>query len=237
MFNSISFKRLLEINNGDKMSSDEEAQLKTFHVVYIIYNKHLNKLYIGETDDTYVRLFTFWKEDKRHVSGTNAPINKKFLSDYENTYFQVIETNCDNISREYFWHNYYRNNSSYIIISHPGRHAVTSPGNKGLIAIHKENIQTYINPNDLELFIKYGWKKGGKKNRPRTAEQKRNISNAHIGQPAWNKGKKLSNEEKQKYKGIRKKRALFLTPDGDTVEMSIMSAKKYHKNWTIIKEL
>lgn len=75
----ISFKRLLEISNGSDMSDEERKTLNTKNTVYLIINYNINKLYIGETVDTYSRLFTFWKEDKRHVNGVNAPINKIFL--------------------------------------------------------------------------------------------------------------------------------------------------------------
>ena len=201
----ISFKRLVEISNGSDMSDEERKTLNTKNTVYLIINYNINKLYIGETVDTYSRLFTFWKEDKRHVNGVNAPINKIFLGDIENTFFSILEENCkDLVSREFYWHNYYRTNYNYIIVSHPGKHGCTDPGNKGLIAIHKDNIQTYINKNDLDTYLSLGWKKGGKKNKKRTEEQKKNISKAHLGKIPWNKGIKLSEEQRNKYKGVKK---------------------------------
>lgn len=172
---SISFKRLLEIEQGSKMTTDEEFILMTKKSVYAIYNKNINKIYIGETVDTYIRLFSFWKKDKRHVTGINSPIIKYFDGDFENTYFKVLEFNCDNQEREFFWDNYYRNNTSYIIISHPGRHGCTNPGNKGLIAINKGSQQTYINPSDFEIFSSLGWSLGGKKQGLRTEEQKKKL--------------------------------------------------------------
>lgn len=201
----ISFKRLLEISNGSDMSDEERKILNTKNTVYLIINYNINKLYIGETVDTYSRLFTFWKEDKRHVNGVNAPINKIFLGDIENTFFSILEEDCkDLVSREFYWHDYYRTNYNYIIVSHPGKHGCTNPGNKGLIAIHKDNIQTYINKNDLDTYLSFGWKKGGKKNKKRTEEQKKNISKAHLGKIPWNKGIKLSEEQRNKYKGVKK---------------------------------
>lgn len=201
----ISFKRLLEISNGSDMSDEERKTLNTKNTVYLIINYNINKLYIGETVDTYSRLFTFWKEDKRHVNGVNAPINKIFLGDIENTFFSILEEDCkDLVSREFYWHDYYRTNYNYIIVSHPGKHGCTNPGNKGLIAIHKDNIQTYINKNDLDTYLSSGWKKGGKKNKKRTEEQKKNISKAHLGKIPWNKGIKLSEEQRNKYKGVKK---------------------------------
>lgn len=201
----ISFKRLLEISNGSDMSDEERKTLNTKNTVYLIINYNINKIYIGETVDTYSRLFTFWKEDKRHVNGVNAPINKIFLGDIENTFFSILEENCkDLVSREFYWHDYYRTNYNYIIVSHPGKHGCTNPGNKGLIAIHKDNIQTYINKNDLDTYLSFGWKKGGKKNKKRTEEQKKNISKAHLGKIPWNKGIKLSEEQRNKYKGVKK---------------------------------
>lgn len=201
----ISFKRLLEISNGSDMSDEERKTLNTKNTVYLIINYNINKLYIGETVDTYSRLFTFWKEDKRHVNGVNAPINKIFLGDIENTFFSILEEDCkDLVSREFYWHDYYRTNYNYIIVSHPGKHGCTDPGNKGLIAIHKDNIQTYINKNDLDTYLSFGWKKGGKKNKKRTEEQKKNISKAHLGKIPWNKGIKLSEEQRNKYKGVKK---------------------------------
>lgn len=201
----ISFKRLLEISNGSDMSDEERKTLNTKNTVYLIINYNINKIYIGETVDTYSRLFTFWKEDKRHVNGVNAPINKIFLGDIENTFFSILEEDCkDLVSREFYWHDYYRTNYNYIIVSHPGKHGCTNPGNKGLIAIHKDNIQTYINKNDLDTYLSSGWKKGGKKNKKRTEEQKKNISKAHLGKIPWNKGIKLSEEQRNKYKGVKK---------------------------------
>lgn len=201
----ISFKRLLEISNGSDMSDEERKTLNTKNTVYLIINYNINKIYIGETVDTYSRLFTFWKEDKRHVNGVNAPINKIFLGDIENTFFSILEEDCkDLVSREFYWHDYYRTNYNYIIVSHPGKHGCTNPGNKGLIAIHKDNIQTYINKNDLDTYLSFGWKKGGKKNKKRTEEQKKNISKAHLGKIPWNKGIKLSEEQRNKYKGVKK---------------------------------
>lgn len=201
----ISFKRLLEISNGSDMSDEERKTLNTKNTVYLIINYNINKIYIGETVDTYSRLFTFWKEDKRHVNGVNAPINKIFLGDIENTFFSILEEDCkDLVSREFYWHDYYRTNYNYIIVSHPGKHGCTNPGNKGLIAIHKDNIQTYINKNDLDTYLSFGWKRGGKKNKKRTEEQKKNISKAHLGKIPWNKGIKLSEEQRNKYKGVKK---------------------------------
>ena len=201
----ISFKRLLEINNGSDMSDEERKILNTKNTVYLIINYDINKLYIGETVDTYSRLFTFWKEDKRHVTGINAPINKIFLGNIENTFFSILEEGCEDlVSREFYWHDYYRTNYNYVIVSHPGKHGCTNPGNKGLIAIHKDNVQTYINKNDLDTYLSSGWKKGGKKNKKRTKEQRENISKAHLGKTPWNKGIKLSEEQKNKYKGVKK---------------------------------
>lgn len=201
----ISFKRLLEISNGDQMSIEEGELLNTKNTVYLIINYQLNKVYIGETIDTYSRLFTFWKEDKRHVTGVNAPINKLFLGDIENTFFTVLEKDCDSsVDREFYWHSYYRDSFNYTIVSHPGRHGCTSPGNKGLIAIHKEGRQTYINKNDLENYLSTGWIKGGKKNKKRSEKQKENISKAHLGKIPWNKGLKLTEEQKKNYRGVKK---------------------------------
>lgn len=201
----ISFKRLLEINNGDQISIEESEILNTKNTVYLIINYKLNKLYIGETVDTYSRLFTFWKVDKRHVTGDNAPINKIFLGDVENTFFSILEKDCsDTVLREAYWHDYYRDTYEYVIVSHPGRHGCTNPGNKGLIAVHKENEQIYINKSDLENYLSLGWIKGGKKNKKRTSEQKENISRSHLGKTPWNKGLKLSEEQKQRYRGIKK---------------------------------
>lgn len=139
------------------------------------------------------------------MNGVNAPINKIFLGDIENTFFSILEEDCkDLVSREFYWHDYYRTNYNYIIVSHPGKHGCTNPGNKGLIAIHKDNIQTYINKNDLDIYLSFGWKKGGKKNKKRTEEQKKNISKAHLGKIPWNKGIKLSEEQRNKYKGVKK---------------------------------
>lgn len=202
----ISFKRLLEIKSKtDDITSEEKSIINTFHVVYLIINYKTNKAYIGETDNTYIRLFLFWKEDKRHVDGINAPINKIFNGDYENTFFSILEKDCDNKSREYYWHDYYRNNFSFIIVSHPGRHGCDNPGNIGMIAIHKNNKQTYINKGDLDIYLKDNWEIGGKKQRPRTKSQKENISKAHKGQIPWNKGKKLTEQQKQSYKNIKRK--------------------------------
>ena len=201
----ISFKRLLELQNDFKNASEYENNIiNSFHTVYIIINLNLNKVYIGETDNTFMRLYTFWKKDKRHVTGENAPINKIFNSDYENTFFDILEKDCDNQFREYYWHDYYRINYSYIIISHPGRHGCNNSGNTGLIAIHKENSQTYINKKDLDKFIKDGWLVGGKKQKPRTADQRKRISDSHLNQIPWNKGIKLTEKQKERYKGIKK---------------------------------
>ena len=52
----ISFKRLLEISNGSDMSDEERKTLNTKNTVYLIINYNINKLYIGETVDTYSRL-------------------------------------------------------------------------------------------------------------------------------------------------------------------------------------
>lgn len=46
---SISFKRLLEIDSGSEMTPEETFILNTHNVVYAIYNNKLNKIYIGET--------------------------------------------------------------------------------------------------------------------------------------------------------------------------------------------
>ncbi len=232
----IGFTRLLDISNDwDLILPEEELILKTYHTVYAIINDKLNMIYIGETDDTFIRLFLFWKEDKRHVTGSMAPINKLFNGDYENTYFVLLEKDCDNRTREYYWHDYYRDNTDYIIVSLPGRHGCTNPGNKGMIAINKGNRQTYINPLDLEKFEKLGWTKGGKKNRPRTEEQKKRISEAHIGQKAWNSGRTFTEEERKQL--FYKKRGIFLTPSGETVESAIHAAKRYHKDWKLLNEI
>ena len=233
MENFICFKRLVELSNLENIKdgiTDEEAKIIcTYHTVYVIFNDRLNKVYIGETEDTFVRLFSFWKEDKRHVTGINAPINKIFESDIENTYFAILEENCNNHEREYFWHDYYRSNYNYIIVSHPGRHGCTNPGNKGYIAIHKDDCQKYIDKRDLEIYEKDGWVKGGKKNHCRTQDQINNISKAHLGQEAWNKGRKLTDKQKVKYKGLYQK------PDGTTVIFPKHAAKRYHKDWILLK--
>jgi hypothetical protein len=202
--NEISFKRLIDISLGSKMSEGEEQILLTHNTVYVIYNDLLNKVYIGETVDTYIRLFKFWKTDKRHVGGENSPISKIFNKDYENTFFKILEFNCDQQAREYYWDKYYRENTNYIIVSHPGRHGCSDPGNKGLIAIHKDSTQTYINPEDLDNFLSDGWKIGGKRQSPRTDEQKSKMSVSHLGKIPWNKGIKLSEEQKQAYRKPKK---------------------------------
>lgn len=202
---SISFKRLLEIDSGSEMTPEEVFILNTHNVVYAIYNNKLNKIYIGETVDTYIRLFSFWKKDKRHVSGKNSPLIKLFGGDTENTYFRILENDCNNQEREFYWDKYYRETTDYIIISHPGRHGCTNPGNKGLIAIHKGNLQTYINPLDLDVFLAQGWCKGGKSQGPRTKEQRETISKSHKGRTPWNKGLKLSEDQKNSYKKLGRK--------------------------------
>ena len=112
----ISFKRLLEIHeNLDNIELiNGEEILKANNAVYIIFNDKLNIAYIGETVNVFYRIFRFWKEDKRHVDGVNAPISKYFNRDYENTFIEILEHDCENIKREYYWHDYYRNNSNYI---------------------------------------------------------------------------------------------------------------------------
>lgn len=209
----ISFKRLIEIDSGSEMTPEETAILRTYNVVYAIYNDILNKIYIGETVDTSMRLFSFWKKDKRHVSGGNSPIFKLFEGDFENTYFKILESNCDNQDREFYWDKYYRKTTGYIIVSHPGRHGCTDPGNKGLIAIHKGNLQTYINPVDLNIFLSQGWFKGGKPQGPRTEKQRETISNSHKGLIPWNKGLKLSKDQKDNYKKLGRKSEPIKTVD------------------------
>lgn len=205
----INFKRLLEINNNldnldDILNEEEKIIIYSKKAVYVIFNDRLNKAYIGETVDVFSRLFTFWKKDKRHVNGENSPIKKYFNNDTEYTYFAILESDCDNLDREYYWHKYYRENNKYLLVSHPGRHGCTNPGNKNLIAIHKDDVQIYINKDDLNLYLKNDWLIGGKTQGERTFEQKKNISIAHIGKIPWNKGIKLTEEQKSHYKGIKK---------------------------------
>lgn len=87
----ITFKRLLEIRDGSSMTKEESEVLTSKNSVYLILNDQLNKVYIGETTDIHVRLFTFWKEDKRHVGGINSPIVRLFDNDIDNTFFIVLE--------------------------------------------------------------------------------------------------------------------------------------------------
>ena len=230
---SISFKRLLEISEGSAMDSSEEEELTRKNAVYIIYNDLLNKIYIGETDDVYIRLFSFWKEDKRHVTGSNAPINRKFNSDYENTYFKVVEYNCKNTEREYYWHDYYRDKYNYVIISHPGRHACTESGNKGLKAINKDGIQTYVSPKDIQLFLNDGWSLGGNLQSPRTDDQKLKMSISHLKKIPWNKGISLTEEQKSHYRGIKKNiinKRTFSVEQLNVLSKINIGRVKIHKN-------
>ena len=228
----ISFERLLEIDQGSEMTKEESSELKTFNTVYIIYNTILNKAYIGETTDTYIRLFKFWKKDKRHVSGENSPIMKYFKKDYKNTFFMILEEGCNNQEKEFYWNNYYRENSSFVIISHPGRHGCNNPGNKGLMAVHKDSSQTYINSIDLDFYKLNGWEIGGKKQSPRSDDQKRNISNAHKGLTPWNKGIKLTEDQKMAY---RKPKNIKIKREYSSDQIKILREKnigrvKIHKD-------
>ena len=235
----ISFKRLLEIHeNLDNIELiNGEEILKANNAVYIIFNDKLNIAYIGETVNVFYRIFRFWKEDKRHVDGVNAPISKYFNRDYENTFIEILEHDCENIKREYYWHDYYRNNSNYIIVSHPGRHGCTEPGNKGMIAIHRGDKQTYIRKDDLKLFESLGWEKGGKRNHPRTLEQRERISKSHLGQIPWNKGLETTDEVRKKQSEAHRRKGLYRKPNGELIDFPKASVKRHHPDWVFIRDI
>jgi hypothetical protein len=154
----VVFSRLLEIRDGSPPSDEELLELRTYNSVYVIFNDKLNMAYIGETDNTWYRIFNFWKVDKRHVDGRRSPIHRLFEDDYDNTIFMILETDCNNQEREYYWDEWYRSNTNYLVVSQPGRpHIKVRSGYK---VVNNGIINKQVPNSDIDKYLDAGWMLG-----------------------------------------------------------------------------
>ena len=85
---------------------------------------------------------------------------------------------------------------------------------RGRICVNNGEINKHIWPQDLDVYLKQGWKLGSK---PLSEEHKRNIGKSSKGRPSWNKGKPgtftgrhHTEEAKEKMRAAKARRRLEL---------------------------
>lgn len=121
----ITYERLKELRSRSDLSYLERLIMEVPHCVYLIHSDSLNRSYIGETDnDIYYRVFDHWRNP--HIKG-HLPNN----FDSSDTYIELLESDCDNRSREFFWHEEHKRLFPEVdLISSPGRFGMKGHSHK-----------------------------------------------------------------------------------------------------------
>ena len=146
------------------------------YYIYLIVNKVNGKTYVGQRESSKE-----WYEDKYMGSGTRLRLAKlKYgIENFEKFLIQYCYSKEETDKAERFWIAEYRSRGK-------AEYNIADGGQYGGIKGHIVSEETCrIISEKL-------------KGKHRTEQQRRNISESHLGQTPWNKGKHCSEETKRK---------------------------------------